>query len=109
MTGFSLRSKVVQYIYSKTKDLHTLKELIKAIIYMNKLMASFSGVSDVKEMKKQTVHMKIVQNNEDELGEQEVVYNKVPLYEHYENQEGVLSDSGFQTMENITENSISPI
>ncbi len=109
LTGFSLRSKVVQHIYSKTKDLHTLKELIKAIIYMNKLMASFSGVSDVKETKKQTVHMKIVQNNEDELGEQEIVYNKVPLYEHYENQEGVLSDSGFQTMENITENSISPI
>ncbi len=34
--------------------------------------------------------------------------HKVPLYEHYENQEGVNSESGLQTMENITEISVSP-
>jgi hypothetical protein len=52
LNGFSLRPKVVQHIYSQTKDLHTIKELIKAIIYMNKLMDSFSKVSDIKETNK---------------------------------------------------------
>jgi|LauGreDrversion4_2_1035121.scaffolds.fasta_scaffold154957_4 hypothetical protein len=53
--------------------------------------------------------MKIVQHDPDQLpDEEEGMKNKVPLYEHYENQEGVNSESGLQTMENITEISVSP-
>jgi hypothetical protein len=48
--------------------------------------------------------MKIVQHNaDDDVGEEEITYNKIPLFEHYTNQEGVLSESGIQTMENLTE------
>ncbi len=81
-------------------------------------MTSFSSVvvpnekvaNDNQEDNRKTVHMKILQHSGDIAeGEEDLVFNKVPLYEHYANNETLLSDSGINTMDNLTEQSISPM
>ena len=48
LTGFSLRPKIVQHVYAQTKELLPIKELIKAVLYMNQLMSTFSGAKKDK-------------------------------------------------------------
>jgi hypothetical protein len=77
----------VDYLYGQTSDLRTLKELIKAVFYMNRLMTSFQDVilPSKKQEKTATLHMKIFKGDLEDPEDDEYYQNKMPLYEHYPN------------------------